>query len=253
MENDIQMILEAILKLSQKIDTITKDKVEPNSLTTEPRGSSNLGEIYAALAKAQAEMRIAELNKSNPYFKSRYSDLQAIVEASRPALTKNGLAVFQEILTNPDGQTVLHTVLTHSSGQFVESRMRIVPPKNDIQTISSYITYLKRISYASLVGVVTGDEDDDGELCTAPFRDEDNKGTALNRKYNPKENSVETISKDQLDELEYELQQYPDIAEKILEGFKLQHLCDMSKNKYLTAIKRVREIKQLRNEGTNKK
>lgn len=252
MEEQIQSILEAILKLSQKIDTLSKDKEPGNSLAQEPRGTSDLGKIYGALAKAQAEMKVAGLNAENPYFKSRYADLQSIVEASRPALTKNELGVLQEILTNPDGQTVLHTVLTHSSGQYIESRMRITPPKNDIQTISSYITYLKRICYASLIGVVTGEEDDDGERAVASFREDLEKGTALNRKYNPKENTTETITKEQLDELEYELQEFPDIAEMILEGFKIMHLADMPKSKYNTAIKRVREIKLVRKEGPQK-
>jgi hypothetical protein len=42
--------------------------------------------------------------------------------------------------------------------------MAINPPKQDIQAIGSYITYLRRYNYSAIVGVVTEDEaDDDGE------------------------------------------------------------------------------------------
>lgn len=211
--------------------------------------SEEIKELAAALAKAQSEMNLAEINKVNPYFKSKYADLKSIVYSARPSLSKYGLSVAQDLLTYEDGSTMLHTVLLHSSGQWMESRMRIVPPKNDIQTISSYITYIKRITYAALVGVVTGEDDDDGEIAMVESREAMAKGTTLNTKYNPKEVSPEVISRDQLDELHYELAEYPDIAELVLEGLKLNSIADMPKSKYMASITRIREIKNLRNGG----
>jgi len=209
--------------------------------------STEIKDLAAALAKAQSEMPIAGLNKSNPYFKSSYADLQSIVAASRPSLTKYGLSVTQQIVHLEDGQSVLYTTLWHTSGQWIMSKTRIVPAKNDIQTISSHITYLKRMCYASLIGVVTGDEDDDGETAVATSRETFAKGTALNTKYNPKEETVDVISRDQLTELEYELAEYPDICEMVLDGLKLQSLADMPSSKYRAAIERVRSIKHARN------
>jgi len=209
--------------------------------------SEYINELSSSLAKAQAEMPTAGLRSENPYFKSSYADLAEIVRVSRPHLTKNGLSVTQQILSNEDGGTILHTILMHSSGQWMETCMRILPPKNDIQTLGSYITYLRRYSYAALVGVVAADEDDDGEKAVAMSRETFAKGTALNTKYNPKEESSEVVSRDQLDELEYELAEYPDICEMILEGLKIQSLADMPKTKYSASIRRVREIKSARN------
>jgi hypothetical protein len=135
----------------------------------------------------------------------------------------------------------------HSSGQWKLSKFRMVPPKNDVQAISSYCTYVKRMCYASLIGVVTGDEDDDGEVATATTRETMAKGVALNTKYNPKEINPEVVSADQLAELEYELAEHSDIAEQVLEGLKIQSIADMPKIKYHVALKRIREIKLLRN------
>jgi hypothetical protein len=126
--------------------------------------SEQLNELFSALAKAQSEMKPAGLNSENPYFKTKYAALSDIVKVSRPALTKYGLCVIQEIRQSADGTSCLQTVLGHSSGQWISSTMKIFPPKPDVQTLGSYITYLRRYSYAALVGVVTSDEDDDAEL-----------------------------------------------------------------------------------------
>jgi len=234
-------ILDKIKELSQQVESLKSLKKAP-----EPTKSTELKELFTALAKAQGEMKSAQLSSENPYFKSKYADLNELIKTSRPALSKNGLSVIQQILPNEDGQNILHTLLCHSSGEWISTQMKILPPKSDIQSMGSYITYLRRYSYASLVGITTADEDDDGEIAVATERKLYAKGTALNLKYNPKENKYETITKEQLSELEYELAKYSDIAEQILDGFKIQSLADMPKAKYMPAITRIREIKLLR-------
>lgn len=215
--------------------------------------SDDLKELFTALAKAQAEMRVAGNSSENPYFKSRYADLADIVRASRPALTKYGLSVIHQILPNEEGANILHCILAHSSGQFMRTSMRILPIKNDIQSLGSCITYLKRYSYAAITGVITSDEDDDGERVMADVRDETKKGVSLNTKYNPKDQTYETISREQYEELEYELAEYPDITEQVLEGLKIHELVDMPRSKFLASINRIRNIKEDRNNPTRKK
>lgn len=192
--------------------------------------SDQINELATALSKAQAEMSIAALNCKNPFFKSRYSDLRSIVEASRPALTKYGLAVSQLVTHDESGSSYLHTMLCHSSGQWLESKIKITPAKNDIQSISSYMTYVKRMCYSSIVGVVTGDEDDDGNAAVPeqqPKRVEDS----------------EYITPEQLELLERELDGYPNIAQEILDKMKLSELKFMSKKNLLPVIQRIQQIK----------
>lgn len=118
-------------------------------------------ELFTALALAQSEMEIAEKSSSNPFYKSKYADFAEVVRATRPHLTKHGLSVMQPIVTFSD-KTYLKTMLCHSSGHSISSEIIINPPKNDVQSLGSYITYLKRYTYMSIVGVAVGDEDDDG-------------------------------------------------------------------------------------------
>lgn len=122
--------------------------------------SDSIDQLATALAKAQGEFKLAIKSSKNPFFKSNYADFEAIIEASRPALVKYGLSVVQPPHIDVDGYLV--TLLLHASGQWIKSTAKYNPAKNDIQSLSSYNTYLKRMCYTSLVGVATGD-DDDGE------------------------------------------------------------------------------------------
>jgi len=122
--------------------------------------SEELQDLFCALAKAQEEMEVAKTDNVNPYYRSKYADFNSVVKASRKFLTKNGLSVIQRVLTNGEDKMYLFTRLCHSSGQWIEAKMPINPPKSDIQSIGSYITYLRRYNYASIVGVATSDDDD---------------------------------------------------------------------------------------------
>jgi hypothetical protein len=242
-----------LIKIQEKFDTMARsmqlivDEIDRQKIMPRPNRSKDVNELYAAMAKAQSDMDVAYMSSENPYFKNKYADLTEIVRVSRPALTKNGLAVLQQILPNDEGQNVLYTILTHSSGQFIESAMKVLPQKTDVQSIGSYITYLRRYCYATLIGVVVSDEDDDGEVAVAETRRLVAKGTAINTKYSPGENRLETITKEQLEELEYELSEFPDLATQVLEGLRIQNLADMPKSKFLVGLTRIREIKQTRN------
>ena len=123
--------------------------------------SAECNELYAALAKAQGEFDEASKDANNPFFKSDYATLGEVVRVSRPALSRNGLAVTQKPVMI-DGISYLITKLGHASGQWTESRALISPAKPDIQGWGSYITYLRRYCYAAICGVIIGN-DDDGE------------------------------------------------------------------------------------------
>jgi hypothetical protein len=69
----------------------------------------------------------------------------------------------------------------------------------------------------------------------------------LSKKYDPLEQASEVVTKEQLEELEYELAEYPDLAEEIMEKLHIQSIADLPRSKYMISLKRIREIKQLRN------
>lgn len=233
-----QNILDAIEKLSKQISLLPKFESR----------STECNELFAALAKAQAKMNIAGKDNANPFFKSKYADLTDLVKASRPALTENGLSVIQQILTNDDGQSILYTILAHASGQFISTQMRISPPKNDIQAMGSYISYLRRYSYACLIGVVASDEkeEDDGEAAMEETRQEVYKGTSPRILQDNKQQSYDTITKEQVEEIENEIGEYPEVVEYMLNQLQIQSIADIPKSRYRAVLTRAREIRQHR-------
>jgi len=208
--------------------------------------SENINELVSALAKAQGEMKPAIYNQSQSHFKSKYADFNAIMEACREPLSKHGLAVMQYT----DGATAdmnLVTMLAHSSGQWIKSALPLIMKQRDCQSLGSAMTYMKRYGLSALLGIVCDeDKDDDGETAVAESRDLFARGTALNTKYNQQDKSRLTIGPKQLEELERELTDYPDIAKMILDGFHLRSLADLPDEKYFPSLDRIREIKKIR-------
>lgn len=122
--------------------------------------SNEINELAKALNLFQAEVVTVSKTAENPFFKSKYAPLDAIMLAAQPVLTKHGLAVSQ-LIDNIDGQSALTTTLMHTSGQSISSTMPLLLAKQDAQGQGSAITYARRYSYAAILGVVI-DEDDDG-------------------------------------------------------------------------------------------
>jgi len=126
---------------------------------------SNNGTFAKAMVKVQKLIRSAVKDKENPFFKSSYADLTAVWGACREALTTNGFAVLQKTGFSDDGEFVLKTKLLHESGQFEEGEYLLKPAKpNDPQAMGSCLTYARRYSLASMVGVVTDDDDGEGAM-----------------------------------------------------------------------------------------
>lgn len=124
--------------------------------------------IYKALADFQQEVPTIKKNASGYNYK--FADLEEVVKAISPVLKKHNLGYTQPL----DG-TSLKTVLFHTeSGEAIESSVEIpqgveLKGQNDFQVLGSAITYLRRYSLSSILGLVT-DEDADaaGEQSSAP-------------------------------------------------------------------------------------
>jgi len=121
--------------------------------------SDSIAKISAALVKVQATLKPAPKDANNPYFKSKYADLNSVWDACRDALTGNGIAVVQTARVD-DGNPRLVTMLVHSSGEYISGEWPLRPSKeNDPQALGSAITYMRRYSLAAMVGVVSDDDD----------------------------------------------------------------------------------------------
>jgi hypothetical protein len=126
--------------------------------------SESIAAIAPALVKAQAEIKGALKDSTNPHFRSKYADLSSVVEAVKAPLLKHGIAFLQGVHDAENGVAV-ETVLLHSSGEWISSTLRIPASKQDAQGYGSAITYGRRYGLQAMCGVPA--EDDDGNAATA--------------------------------------------------------------------------------------
>jgi hypothetical protein len=153
------------------------------------RTSEQVNEIAEALASAQGEVKNPSFNRVNPHFKSKYADLGEVLSVVRPALSKYGIALMQMTDVTDTG-IVLHTRLTHSSGQWIEG-VYPVSPMGTHQQMGAALTYAKRQALSAIVGVA-GEDDTDGE----DTKDIDTKGVKpkANAKPAPANQTVNKLS-----------------------------------------------------------
>jgi hypothetical protein len=136
--------------------------------------SENINELAAALSKAQGMMSGARKDSENPFFKSRYADLESVWEACRLPLATHGLAVIQTVSSDDSGLFVT-TMLTHSSGQWIKDILRLNPKDGTPQAMGSCISYGRRYSLAAVVGVYQTDDDAEAAQGRAATRTADTK------------------------------------------------------------------------------
>jgi hypothetical protein len=135
--------------------------------------SENINELATALSKAQGQMGGASKTADNPFFKSKYADLGSVIAAVKEPLAENGLSYVQFPFAY-EGTVGVTTRLMHSSGQFMEANFSIPAPKNDPHTYGSLVTYCRRFSLQSILGIPA--EDDDGNAVTQAARTLINSG-----------------------------------------------------------------------------
>jgi hypothetical protein len=121
-------------------------------------------EIAKALVAAQQEMGKVVKDANNPFFNSKYADLKSVMGACMPALHKNGIAVIQPQVYI-DGEDFVKTIFIHTSGETVETAVRLIVDKNNMQGMGSATTYARRYGLLELAGLAP--EDDDGNAASA--------------------------------------------------------------------------------------
>lgn len=122
--------------------------------------------LATAFLAAQRSFTPAEMNGTNPHFKSRYARLSDVWAACVPALHAHGFAVTQTADLSDDAGIRITTALVHESGDQLASTVRVPLAGNTAQAAGSAITYARRYGLALACGIVN-DDDDDGNAASA--------------------------------------------------------------------------------------
>jgi len=116
--------------------------------------------IYEKLLDAQQEIGAITKSKDNPFFKSRYADINVILAEVKPILNKNGLLLTQALVTRPDtGKSGIETSIIDVESEkglhyFVELPQGATP-----QQVGSAVTYFRRYALQSLLALEAQDDD----------------------------------------------------------------------------------------------
>jgi hypothetical protein len=127
--------------------------------------SEEVDKIAGALVQAQQKMENAIKDSKNPFFKSKYADINSVREAVLPALNDVGISVWQPTVFF-EGRKFVKTLFMHTSGQYLAGLTEIVYAKEgDPQAQIAGTTYARRGGLQSMANI--GAEDDDGNTAAA--------------------------------------------------------------------------------------
>ena len=128
-------------------------------------------QFYKALAGFQSECPTIKKTKivkdKNGKVRYRYAPLESIIEQVKDLLKAYNFSyTIQSRLE--DGQLIVTCELHHKDGHSKSSEFRVPiydsNYMNNIQKYASSLTYAKRYAFCNATGIMTGDEDNDGQL-----------------------------------------------------------------------------------------
>ena len=120
--------------------------------------------IYQKLNNFNTMVGAIRKDKTNPYHKSKYADINDVLEAIREPLSTNGLVALQTTIRKDD-IFCLNTKIINIDNpeEFVEIDIPLLY-QGDMQKLGSAITYARRYGLVTLLNLEQ--EDDDGNLAS---------------------------------------------------------------------------------------
>lgn len=111
------------------------------------------------LFNLQQEIGAISKDANNPFYKSKYFDINSLIKQLQPLLKEHRLLLTQPILGN-----LVETKITCIDSETSVISTLELPQISDPQKLGSCITYYRRYTLASLLGLQA--EDDDGNAAS---------------------------------------------------------------------------------------
>lgn len=127
--------------------------------------SETIAKLAEALSKAQSKFTGAVADSDNPFFKSKYADLESVWQAVKGPLTENGLCIVQlPVVSDKENEIGMVTQLMHTSGEWIQGEFSIPIVKRDPQAVGSAITYCRRYTLQAILCIPSVDDDAEGAM-----------------------------------------------------------------------------------------
>lgn len=118
-------------------------------------------------------------DKENPFFKSKYFDINILVEQLKPMFTEKGLMIMQPLSTRDGRATIQTNVIDSETNKLLIESETFLPDNIDPQKMGSAITYFRRYSLVSMFFLQA--EDDDAKKASAKNVDTSKAKDKLNK------------------------------------------------------------------------
>lgn len=105
---------------------------------------------------------VLEKSAVNPFFKSKYIDINGLLDVLNPALNEQGLTLLQP-LSNVAGRPAVRTIIKDGDNVLIDDAVAL-PDLQDPQKMGACITYYRRYALISLFALQA--EDDDGNMAS---------------------------------------------------------------------------------------
>ena len=109
------------------------------------------------ILKIQQEIGKLAKTETNPFFNSKYLDINGILEALLPVLGTHGLTVVQP-LSNVSGRPAIRTIVMDGEKTIVDDCITL-PDNENPQKMGAAITYYRRYALQSLFLLQSEDND----------------------------------------------------------------------------------------------
>lgn len=119
--------------------------------------------LLSAILRAKKNFDPVVKDATNPYFKSKYETLNAVLDAVEPALNAEGVTLEQPNWTDGVSNFVTTRLEHIESGEFTESTLKLEKTGN-MQEVGAATTYGRRQTLKGLLGLKA--EDDDGNAAS---------------------------------------------------------------------------------------
>jgi len=188
--------------------------------------------LYEKLFNAKSEIGQISKNKTNPFHKSEYFDVNGLIEAVEPILQKHKLLLIQPLIDNQ----VVSIISDIETGFEISSSIEIRNQDNP-QKIGSEITYYRRYTLQSLLGLKA--EDDDA-----------NKASVNKPKDDKKDLPVKWLNEKQFEQAK---QSDDEIIEKTLKYYDGKTIHEKDGNQFKASMKKAykQELQQILTENKN--
>ncbi len=124
--------------------------------------------IAKALIAIQKKLKPLNRSAENEEYNSSFTPLDEVAIAAYKLLTKHNIGVSQP-LTTLDGLAAIRTILFCEDGTTYEDVTKLALAKVDPQSHASAITYTRRYALMAHIGLVSKNDDDDGNRASGVF------------------------------------------------------------------------------------